>query len=139
MGKIKRGLVKAHRKILGKPKDIMITTGKGGLTKAEIKDVLQTLHTAREQGQLSALTFEYKPPIPILDNREPIFLIPKDGNVLGARVKIREIIRARYGTQFTVDGGKVSSAPKVKVTRSRTSLPSRKAPRITKKTPRLRR
>ena len=134
---LKRGMVKAHRKIFGKPTDVMITTGKGGLTKSEIKDVLQTLTTARKQGLLSPLTFEYKPPIPILSNREAIFLIPKDGKVLKARIEIRKILKARYGTQFIVNGSKPS--PKVEGTRSRQKPLTRKTPRITPIRPKLRR
>lgn len=135
---LRRRVVKIERKIFGKPKGVMISTGKGGLTKAEIENVLATLGEARKQGKILALSFEYRSPT-IIDRREPIFLIPKDGNVLGARVKIRGIIKAKYGAQFSVDGGKASSASKVEVTQSRTRLSSRRMPRITPKTPRLRR
>ena len=134
--KLKRGIVKAHRKVLGKPTDIMITTGKGGLTSSEIKDVLQTLTSARKQGLLTPLSFEFKPPIRFLDNREPLFLTPKDGNVLKARVQIKQLVNARYGNQFMVDGGKAIS--RKTVVRNKTSVPSRRGIRITPKTPRLR-
>ena len=100
--KIKRGFVKAHRKVFGKSKEVMISTGKGGLTKAEIKDVLVTLGRARQQGKIPALTYEYKPPVPILSSREPIFLIPKNVSVATARVKIRAVIRAKYGAKYLV-------------------------------------
>ena len=132
---IKRGAVRAHRKVFGKPSEVMITTDRGGLTKSEIKDVLQTLASAIKQGILPPSTYEYRPPVRILSNREPVFIIPKDGNVHKARVKIREIMKARYGTQFTVDGGKADNTPTIS---ERSPKVSRKTPQITPKTPRLR-
>lgn len=130
---LKRGIVKAERKILGKPKEVMITTGKGGLTKSEIKDVLATLSSAGKRGELPQMSYEYRPPF--LLGREPIFLIPKDGKVHKARVLIREVMKARYGTQFIVDGSKTSSTPSIS---ERRSISKRKPPRITPKTPKLR-
>lgn len=131
--RIKRGAVKAERKILGKPKEVGITTGKGGLTKSEIKDVLATLSSAGKAGKLPQMSYEYHPPF--LLGREVLYLIPKDGNVHKARVLIREVIKAKYGTQFIVDGSKASSTPSIS---ERRSISKRKSPRITPKTPKLR-
>jgi len=101
--KIKRLVTKAHRKVFGKPKEIMVTTGKGGLTKAEISDVLAKLSKARTKGLIPAFSYEYRPPVPLLSPREALFLIPKTVPVSTARVKLRSVMKAIYGTKYTVD------------------------------------
>ncbi len=127
--RIKRGIVKAERKIFGKPREVGITTGKGGLTKSEIKDVLATLSSAGKMGKLPQMSYEYHPPF--LLGREVLYLIPKDGNVHKARVLIREVLK---GTQFIVDGGKASNTPPIS---KRGLKVSRATPRITPRVGRL--
>jgi len=102
--KVKRGFVKVHRKVFGKSNEIMISTGKGGLTKSEINDVLSTLGKACKQGKVPDLTYEYRPPVRILSSRdrEPVWLIPKNVSVAAARVKIRAVMRAKYGAKYLV-------------------------------------
>ena len=99
---IKKKAIKVHRKIFGKPKEVMITTGKGGLLKAEIEDVIKTLGNARRQGKIPACRYEYKPPIAFLRGREMLILIPKTDSVLVARAKIRKVMKAKYGTKYIV-------------------------------------
>ena len=98
---LKRKAVKTHRKVFGKTKEVMITTGKGGLTKEEIKGVLATLSTARKQGKIPDITYNYRPPT-FIDRREPIWLIPRTVPVTTARAKIRAVIRAKYGSKYIV-------------------------------------
>ena len=98
---LKRKAVKTHRKVFGKTKEVMITTGKGGLTKEEIKGVLATLSTARKQGKIPALSYEHRPTT-FIDRREPIFLTPKTVSVATARAKIKAVIRAKYGSKYIV-------------------------------------
>ena len=99
--KIERKLTKVHRKVFGPRKEVMITTGKGGLTKAEIKDVLNTISRARKQGTLPAMSYEYRSPT-FIDRREPIWLKPKTVSVARARVKVRAVIKTKYGSKYTV-------------------------------------
>ena len=97
--KIEGKLGKLQTRVFGKRKEIMITTGKGGLTKAEIKDVLATISRARRQGTIPAMSYEYHPPS-FIDRREPIWLKPKTSPLATARVKLRAVIRSKYGSIF---------------------------------------
>ncbi len=79
----------------------MITTGRGGLTKDEIKEVLDTLVTARKQGKLPALSYEYRSPT-FIDRRNPIFVTPEDTAVAEMRVKVRAAVKAKHGSKYVV-------------------------------------
>lgn len=137
---IKRGLVKTHRKVFGKPREIMITTGRGGLTKTEIKDVLDILGEAVRKKEVSNFTYEYRPPVPILSSREPLNLIPKTVPVATFRRQVNRVIRREYGGGYIIAGysGKDTGINKPTISK-RTQLGHRGLPRITPKTPRLRR
>ena len=100
-GAIKRGLVKTHRGIFGKPKEVIVTTELGGLTKAEIKDVLKTLATARRQGKIPIVRTVYEKPS-FLERRQKIWLIPKTVSVPATRVKVKAAIRAKHGSRYIV-------------------------------------
>jgi len=132
---LKRGFVKTHRKVFGKPKEVMITTGRGGLTKTEIKDILDILGKAVQNKEVSNFTYEYRPPVAILSSREPLILIPKNVPVGTLRIQVNRVIRREYGIGYIIDGFGSGS------NRAMESKPtiSRRTPRITPKTPRLRR
>lgn len=132
---LKRGFVKTHRKVFGKPKEVMITTGRGGLTKSEIRDILDILGKAVQNKEVPNFTYEYRSPVPILSSREPLYLIPKTVPVGTFRMQVNRVIRREYGIGYIIDGFGGGAA------RARESKPniSKRIPRITPKTPRLRR
>ncbi len=98
----KRKAVKAHRKVFGKTKEIMLTTGKGGLTKPEIEDVMGTLGKAMKQGKLPPLSYEYRPPT-IMGRRAIVWLIPETVSVATARAKVKAVLKAEYGSKYIVN------------------------------------
>ena len=101
--KIRRAVKRKSAKLQSKlrAKEVMITTGKGGLTKSEIKDVLATLKEAKSFGKIPSLSYEYRPTT-IIDRREPIFLIPKNVPIQTARTQVKSIMREKYGTKYIV-------------------------------------
>jgi len=98
---ITRASVKAHRKVFGKAKEIAVTTGKGGLTKAEITKVLGILRQATKQGLVPQVTYEYRPPT-FISRREMLFLKPIEGSLGTATAKIRKVLKARFGANIMV-------------------------------------
>lgn len=99
--RITRAKVKTYRKVFGRPKDIVVTTGKGGLTKAEIKRVLEILGQASKQGLIPLLTYEYRPPT-IIARREMLFLKPKVGSLGTATAKVRKLLKSRFNANIKV-------------------------------------
>jgi len=100
--KVKRAGVKLHRKVFGSTKEVRITTGKGGLTKSEIKDVLATLTKAVKDGRIPSLAYQYRPPT-IVARRETILITPESVPVATARVRLRAMMKDEYGARYIVD------------------------------------
>ena len=99
--RITKAGLKAHRKVFGRPKKIAVTTGKGGLTKAEITKVLGILGQAIKQGLIPQVTYEYRPPT-FISRREMLFLKPNTGSLGTATAKFRKVLQKHFGANIKV-------------------------------------
>jgi len=87
---------------MAKVKEIAVTRkGKTGLSGEETKEVLSAIRSARGRGQLPAMSYEYNPH-PRIFGKDPIYLIPKNADVKRTGVKVRAVLRQRFGDKYSV-------------------------------------
>ncbi len=82
-------------------REITITRNGKGLSKSEVNEVISTLRKAKAEGKLPSLTYEYNPRT-LLFGKDPIYITPKTAPLERIGVKIRAILRGKYGSKYSV-------------------------------------
>jgi len=75
--------------------------GKMGLTKQEIAEVLSAIRSARAKGEVPALSYETNQR-PGIFGKDPIYLTPKSAELKRTAVKVRQVLKQRFGDKYTV-------------------------------------
>ena len=75
--------------------------GKGGLSQNQAESILVALKQAKARGGLPPLSYEYNPHSRLF-GRDPLYVWPKSGGAARVGVKIRNIIRGKFGGKYSV-------------------------------------
>ena len=94
--------IKARAKRVMTPREIAVDRGGGkGLSSSEVDDALKVIRAAKAQGKLPAMTYEYNPHTRIF-GKDPLYLKPKSADLRRTAVKVRTVLRAKYGSKYFV-------------------------------------
>ncbi len=83
-------------------KEIAITVKGKGLSKTEVKEVIAELKKARAADKLPPLSYEYNPHTTFF-GKDPIYITTKDAPLERTGVKIRAILRSKFGSKYNVN------------------------------------
>ncbi len=75
--------------------------GKGGLSRQEISEVLATLKLAKAKGEIPPLTYEASSHSRLF-GKDPIYLSPKSADLKRTAVKVRMLLRRKFGDKYSV-------------------------------------
>ena len=75
--------------------------GKGGLSGVQVTNILGILRQAKNKGVLPPLSYQYNPRTKLF-GRDPLYVRPKSGSVMRVGVKVRNIIREKFGAKYSV-------------------------------------
>lgn len=94
--------IKARAKRVMTPREIAVDRGGGkGLSNTEINEVLKVIRAAGQLRKLPEMTCEYRGH-PRIFGKDPLYLKPKSADLRRTAVKVRTVLRAKYGSKYSV-------------------------------------